>query len=152
VRILDVTERNMPKAANRNENMPVELICGNRRANRRYDIPLELRWKLIRRGKVLEVGTGTTIDLSSSGIMFRAEKSLPAGEKIELSIVWPAHLEGFPPIQLAVSGILVRSAGNRNAIRMITHEFRTVAVAARNTTEPTDARSFRAKMALISGH
>src|SRR6188474_1714040 len=118
VRILDVTERNMLNAKNRSEDAPVELINGDRRHNRRYEIPLELRWKRMRRGKVLEVGTGKTIDLSSGGILFRAEKSLPLGERVELCIGWPMLVDNFPRLQLIVSGIVVRSTGAQIAITM----------------------------------
>jgi hypothetical protein len=130
----------MLNAKKRNEDAPVELINGDRRYNRRYDIPLELRWKRIRRGKVMEVGTGKTVDLSSSGILFRAEQSLPLGARIELSVAWPVLVDNFPRLQLIVSGIVVRSTGNQNAIRMIQHEFRTVGVAHQNATPESELK------------
>ena len=58
-------------------------IAGDRRSDRRYDITLELRWKLIRRRRVLDTGTGTTLDLSSGGILFESERQLPAGGSID---------------------------------------------------------------------
>ena len=130
----------MLNAKKRNADAPVELINADRRYNRRYDIPLELRWKRIRRGKVIEVGTGRTVDLSSGGILFRAEKSLPLGERIELSIAWPVLVDNFPRLQLIVSGMVVRSTGKQNAIRMIQHEFRTVAVARQNATAEGESK------------
>jgi hypothetical protein len=135
VRILDVTERNMLNAKKRSEGAPVELINGDRRHNRRYDIPLEVRWKRMRRGKVLEVGTGETIDISSGGILFRAEKALPLGDRLELAVGWPVLADNFPRLQLIVSGIVVRSNGTQNAITMIQHEFRTLAVVRHNVPE-----------------
>ena len=128
-RILNVTEPNMLNAKKRNDDAPVELINGDRRYNRRYDISLDLRWKRLRRGKVMEFGTGTTIDLSSGGILFRAEKSLQSGERVELSVAWPVLVDTLPRLHLIVSGIVVRSIGKQNAIRMVQHEFRTVGVA-----------------------
>ena len=89
------------------------------------------------RGKLRASGTGTTIDLSSGGILFRAEEPLPVGRQVELSIAWPAFIDGFPPVQLIVYGIIVRSDQNRNAIRMTRHEFRTVAVAQRSSAAAT---------------
>ena len=54
---------------------------------------------------------------------------------MELSISWPVLLHNVAPLQLVVCGRIVRSDGKRTAIRMVQHEFRTVAVPAghRNT-------------------
>jgi hypothetical protein len=108
-----------------NQSASKEGIAGDRRSDRRYDITLELRWKLIRRRRVLDTGTGTTLDLSSGGILFESERQLPAGGSIELSISWPVMLNNVAPLQLVVTGRVVRAAGRRAAIRMVQHEFRT---------------------------
>src|SRR5437868_530520 len=86
-----------------------EAIGGDRRTDRRYDITLELRWKLVRRRRVLDTGTGTTLDLSSGGILFESERQLPAGAHIELSISWPVLLHNVAPLQLVVMGRVVRA-------------------------------------------
>jgi hypothetical protein len=62
---------------------------------------------------------------------------LPFGLNVELSISWPVLLHNVAPLQLVVSGRIVRSDGNRAAIRMTQHEFRTVGV-------PADQRNARA--------
>jgi hypothetical protein len=105
-----------------------ERINGERRFDRRYDITLDVRWKLVRRRKVLDTGTGRTIDLSSSGIRFEAGRQLPVGLGIELAIAWPALLHNVAPMQLVVSGRIVRTSGSQTAIHMLQHEFRTVGV------------------------
>jgi hypothetical protein len=96
-----------------------------RRSDRRYDLSLELRWKLIRRRRVLATGTGTTVDLSSGGILFQTDRPVPNGGNLEISISWPARLHNVAPMQLVVSGRVVRGGGGKTAIRMIQHEFRT---------------------------
>jgi hypothetical protein len=106
---------------------PTDVIAGDRRADRRYEMQLELRWKLIRRRKVLDTGTGYTVDLSSGGIRIEAGKHLPAGLNLELSIAWPALLHNVAAMQLVISGRIVRSEGSRIALRMVQHEFRTAA-------------------------
>jgi hypothetical protein len=113
-----------------------ERIAGERRQDRRYDLQLDMRWKLIRRRKVLETGTGRTVNVSSGGICFEAERNLPAGLDVELSLSWPVMLHKVAPLQLAVSGRIVRSEGGLTAIRMIQHEFRTLAQPAENRKEP----------------
>ncbi len=116
---------------------PLESIHGDRRYDRRYEIALEVRWKLVRRRKVLEAGVGSTVDLSSGGILFDAGRTLPVGLSVELSISWPALLHNVAPMQLAVSGRIVRTHGSRIAISMSQHEFRTAGM-------PIDGRQAQA--------
>ena len=104
---------------------PSESIHGDRRYDRRYEIVLEVRWKLVRRRKVLDAGVGSTVDLSSGGILFDAGRTLPVGLSVEMSISWPALLHNVSPMLLAVSGRIVRTHGSRVAISMSQHEFRT---------------------------
>jgi hypothetical protein len=106
-----------------------EGINGDRRYGRRYELELEVRWKLVRRRKVLDTGSGATIDLSSGGILFEAGRPLPVGMNVELSIAWPALLHNVAPMQLVVSGRIVRTSGNRTAVAMAQHEFRTLGTA-----------------------
>lgn len=107
------------------EDTNADKIAGDRRSDRRYDIALDLRWKVIRRRRVLDAGTGTTLDLSSGGILFETDRQLPTGLNVELSISWPVLLHNVAPLQLVVTGRIVRAAGRRTAIRMMQHEFRT---------------------------
>ncbi len=109
------------------ENVSIQRISGERRGNRRYRIGLELRWSLVRRRKVLESGTGRTLDLSSGGILFDAGRQLPAGVGVEISIAWPALLHDVAPMQLVVSGRIVRAEGFHAAVHVNQHEFRTAA-------------------------
>jgi hypothetical protein len=104
----------------------VEGIAGDRRSDRRYDLNLELRWKLIRRRRILETGTGQTIDFSSGGVLFDTGRVMPVGLNVELAIAWPVLLHNTAQLQLVVSGKIVRSVGSRTAIQMMQHEFRTV--------------------------
>lgn len=113
----------------RQQTIDEERIHGDRRFDRRYHIPMELRWKLVRRRKVLESGSGTTVDLSSGGILFDAGRPLPVGMNVELAIVWPVLLHDVAPMQLVVGGRIVRTHGSRTAIQMIQHEFRTAGLA-----------------------
>jgi len=106
----------------------IDKISGDRRCDRRYRIDLELRWKLIRRRKVRDTGMGHTIDLSSGGVLFDATRPLPAGMNVELFISWPVLLHDVAPLQLVVSGRIIRSSGSLAAVQMVQHEFRTAGV------------------------
>lgn len=107
-----------------------EGIAGERRGDRRYDLQLELRWKLIRRKRVLESGTGHTLDLSSGGLLFETDRMLPVGLNVELSVAWPVMLHNVANMQLVISGRIMRSTGQRTAVQMSQHEFRTAGVPA----------------------
>jgi hypothetical protein len=90
---------------------------------------------------VLDSGSGRTIDLSSSGLSFDAGRPLPVGLNVELSIAWPALLNEIAPMQLAVSGRIVRTDGHRAAIRMVHHEFRTAGNAVAELLTPGKSRA-----------
>jgi PilZ domain len=104
----------------------VEGIAGDRRLDRRYELNLEVRWKLIRRRRILETGTGQTIDCSSGGVLIDTGRPMPVGLNVELAIAWPILLRNTAKLQLVVLGKIVRSLGSRTAIQMTQHEFRTV--------------------------
>ncbi len=103
----------------------LESIARERRDHRRYRIEMELGWQILHRGRLLLVGSGRTIDLSSGGVSFNAGQPLPVGTKIELAIAWPVLLDSTTPLQLIVHGCTVRSLGSHVAIRIDQHEFRT---------------------------
>jgi hypothetical protein len=103
-------------------------IDSQRRRDRRYALHLELNWRLVRRRRILESGTGYTLDLSSSGILLDAGRHLPAGLNLELSVSWPVLHQNVAPLELSVSGRIVRSDGRVAAIQMIQHEFRTAGI------------------------
>jgi c-di-GMP-binding flagellar brake protein YcgR len=106
-------------------------LARERRASRRYEIPLRLRWKVLRRKRLLETGTGTTVDLSSTGILFETDTKLPLDGGVELSIAWPILLDGSLPMQLVVAGRIARVTARKIAITIAQYEFRTAGVAAR---------------------
>ena len=114
-------------------------IAGERRADRRYPIMLDLRWKLTHRKRVLETGEGTTVDFSSGGIRFEAGRTMPEGFGVELAIRWPVLLHNVAPMQLVVHGRIIWSEGDQIAIRMIQHEFRTLGTSANHCGAPFKA-------------
>jgi hypothetical protein len=118
---------------------PAEEIHGDRRGDRRYEIALDLRWKLVRRRRVLDSGVGSTLDLSSGGILFEAGRQLPVGMTGELAIAWPVLLHNVAPMLLIVHGRIVRTNGTRMALHMSQHEFRT-AEAAQDRRSPVSLR------------
>ena len=126
---------------------PVEsdAIGGDRRQDRRYHLQLELKWKLIRRRRVLDTGIGQTIDVSSGGIRFDAGRHLPEGLNVELSVAWPVLLHNI------VIGKIVRCDGRHVAMQTVQHEFRTVGTAAVSEAHPMVAAAAAHDTTILSG-
>jgi len=103
----------------------IESIGGERRRDKRYGMQLQLRWKLVRRRRLIDTGTGCTVNMSSGGIRFEAGRDMPAGLNVELAIAWPILLLNVAPMQLFITGRILRSGNGWAAIRTVTHEFRT---------------------------
>jgi PilZ domain len=110
------------------ENSAARTVRKDRRASHRYQMSLNVRWKVSRKRRLLGTGTGTTIDLSSRGILFASDQKLPANGSVEISIAWPVLLHDVLPLQLVIAGRVVRVLGKQVAIETVQHVFRTVRV------------------------
>uniref|UniRef100_Q01TM3 Type IV pilus assembly PilZ n=1 Tax=Solibacter usitatus (strain Ellin6076) TaxID=234267 RepID=Q01TM3_SOLUE len=95
------------------------------RAKLRFPLNLQLRYSVVDPCVPSESGAGRTIDMSSSGLAFTADKPLSIGQTLDLSIDWPVQLDGGVQLQLVVSGVVVRTAGALAGLRILCHEFRT---------------------------
>jgi PilZ domain len=95
-----------------------------RRANTRYDLRMPLRYRVSQKGDMPYVGSGLTQDLSTQGIGFRCRKSLPVGAHVELLVDWPTKYGDRYPIELQVTGFVLRSDNGRTAVRMTSHRLR----------------------------
>jgi hypothetical protein len=114
-------------------------IPHDRRRKRRYRIQLDLDWKLIRSKKLLDQGTGRTLDVSSGGLRFEICRPLPVGETLELSLAWPVMLHNITPLQLVATGAILRSDERQTIVRLVRYEFRVKA--SRSVTPPFQLRS-----------
>jgi hypothetical protein len=84
---------------------------------------LELQYKILDLTSV-EVGLGRTINMSSTGVLFMAERRFAVGDLLELAIEWPLPLENGCPLKLITVGRVVRSEDARAAIAIGRYEFR----------------------------
>lgn len=101
--------------------VPVE-----RRAKKRFVMSREIRYRVLEQDKIIAVGSGKTLNLSSSGVAFVTKDELPVGAYMELSIAWPALLENRCPLQLIGFGRVLRSSGGTVAATIQQYEFRTL--------------------------
>ena len=98
-------------------------LYGDRRADRRYNLALDLHYRSAKGKEQQEGRLAVTRDISSGGVLFSSDEVLPGGSTIELSIEWPVLLHGTKRLRLKVYGRVVRSDGQVTAIRTIRYEF-----------------------------
>jgi len=96
-----------------------------RRGTERFPIVRDLRYRVLSSRGTPQAGTGKTIDFSSTGVLFSAQTPLPPGRRVELSISWPAQLDGRCALKLVARGRVTRSQGSDVAIEIDKYEFRT---------------------------
>src|SRR4051812_33212416 len=97
----------------------------DRRRKQRFAIEQELRYKILVRGsRIVGTGTGTSLNISSSGIWFNTP-NLPAKLPVEVSIDWPVLLDESRAMQLSIYGAVVRSNDQGTAVSIHRYEFRT---------------------------
>jgi hypothetical protein len=97
----------------------------DRRASVRFPVNLGVEYSVAGCGEPAETGSGRTIDVSSSGLSFSADRPLSMGQRLDLSIDWPVVLDRGVQVQVFVSGVVVRITGAVIALRIERHEFRT---------------------------
>jgi len=89
---------------------------------------LPLRYTVFNPDQTKTVGSGHTINLSSSGLCFTADTQLAVGQRLEVSIQWPVQLQGRAQIQLLLVGEVVRTSGSTAALRCDQHQFKTLSL------------------------
>ena len=100
-------------------------VFAERRSSSRFPIERELRYKtLSQRAEVLN-GSGKTLNISSSGVLFTAAHDLPIGTRLEVSISWPAQLNERCLLNLVARGRVARKEEGHLALQIQQYEFRT---------------------------
>ena len=103
---------------------PVESST-DRRVSNRLPIEREVRYKVLGKQTVRPTGSGMTLNMSSSGVLFTTESGLPEGARVEIAVSWPAQLDGATALKLVAIGVLVRSNEKQAAISIQRYEFKT---------------------------
>jgi hypothetical protein len=102
-------------------------IGGNvdRRENSRFPLREDVKYTVVHSRALKTIGTGKTLNFGSGGLLFTTEDRLPVGRTVELSVTWPALLEGKCALQFVATGRVVRSESHRAAVKIERYEFRT---------------------------
>jgi len=96
-----------------------------RRRNDRYPLVRDVVYKVIMCRGEPKSGRGTTVDISSRGVLFTAQSPLPPDTPVELAISWPAQLGGTCGLKLVARGRVVRCQGLAVAVEIDEYQFRT---------------------------
>ena len=97
----------------------------DRRVHTRYPLRLTLHYTVLQRRRPLKRGDGRTVNLSSAGVHFVIDGSLPLGNRIELVLDWPLLLDGYVPLKLIALGKVVWVNGDNVGLHFLQHESRT---------------------------
>jgi PilZ domain len=110
--------RNMPPAKRH------PRVDHDRRSHRRYPVSVDLEYSLSSPDGYLQVGRGRTINLSSGGVLFEAEATVPENTTVDMSISWPRS-EHQVQFELHVTGKTVRAKDRQVAVKFDQCIFRT---------------------------
>jgi hypothetical protein len=101
----------------------------DRRESSRFPLQQEMQYRVLNSKLERICGTGRTLDMSSTGILFSTEQRLQLGRLVEVAVNWPARLDGKCPLKFVAVGRVVRSEPHSAALRIERYEFRTRATA-----------------------
>jgi len=96
-----------------------------RRGTSRFPMRESVRYRLMHSKTDFISGSGRTLNIGSGGILFTTEELLPVGRSVELSVDWPAQLDGNCPLKFVAIGRVVRSGPKQAAVRIERYEFKT---------------------------
>ncbi|HKE24773.1 MAG TPA: PilZ domain-containing protein [Bryobacteraceae bacterium] len=102
----------------------------DRRESSRFPMKEDLKYRLLQSRTPPITGSGTTLNIGSGGILFTTEEMLPVGRSVELSVNWPARLDGTCALKFVAVGRVIRAEADRAAVRIERYQFKTRGAAA----------------------
>lgn len=97
----------------------------DRRGTIRFPVQEELKYRVMQSKSIVAAGTGHTLNICSGGILFTTQEKIPLGRQVEISVNWPARLDGTCPLKFVAVGRVVRSENRQAAVRIERYEFKT---------------------------
>ncbi len=102
----------------------METIFAERRRHPRYGVHLPVDYHVSQKGRIARAGSGFSLDMSTSGLSFRSRGPLPEGAHIEMVVDWPVKYADLYPVDLLITGFIVRSDNRHTAVRITSRKFR----------------------------
>src|SRR5205823_3402025 len=96
-----------------------------RRKSQRFPIELDVRYRTTSKRPEIVAGTGKTVNISSTGVLFTSPHDVPIGTRLEIFIRWPIKLNEKCGLNLVGRGPVVRRAEGQLAVRFQDWQFRT---------------------------
>jgi len=96
----------------------------DRRAKLRFPLAVDLEYAVAPFGGIRRLGRGLTVNLSASGVLFRAEQPVPVGRRIRFTMACPVLLGQDLGLRLVGHGRTVRTEGDYVAIEILGWDFR----------------------------
>ena len=105
--------------------LPKQQAPPDRRHSDRFPIQRDVRYRVLSKRTGDEAGEGSTVNMSSAGILFTTPKMLLPGRRLEVSVSWPAQLNQKCALRLVARGRIVRYEDGVAAMEIQQYEFRT---------------------------
>ncbi|MFY9724411.1 MAG: PilZ domain-containing protein [Bryobacteraceae bacterium] len=105
-------------------------LSQERRKCNRYPLALPIRYRVTPRNAPPLAGGGTTCDISPAGLSFQCLDALPVGSHIEIVAQWPGKTAGRYPLELRMTGFVIRSNQDGVAVLVTSHKLCADAAAA----------------------
>ena len=86
--------------------VPLRPVAADRRSRTRFSPDLAFTYRTLERRS--RSGAGRVMNISSSGVLAACHDPLTVGTKVELTMEWPARLNGWIPLRLVMIGSIVR--------------------------------------------
>ena len=102
----------------------------DRRGTIRFPVREELKYKILQPRAAAISGAGQTLNFGSGGLLFTTDQKLPIGRQVEISVNWPARIDGTCPLKFVAIGRVVRADFKQAAVRFERYEFKTRGMAA----------------------
>src|SRR5579863_1334839 len=118
-----------PKMSPENNGGEPTVDVNERRTSRRFPLKLAIRYRWIGSSHGSDWANSESLNISSSGLLFRTTAALLPGQAVEAFIAWPVWLDKRIPLKLVIKGPVVRNAGDQSAIRFERYEFKTATAA-----------------------
>jgi hypothetical protein len=107
------------------QDLSVDFATPDRRRNTRFPLREEVKYRVRHSKTLVTSGTGKTLNIGSGGILFSSDQKLALGKTLEISVNWPARLDGTCPLQFVATGKVIRSDHGKTAVRIERYEFKT---------------------------
>ena len=96
----------------------------DRRRADRFPFACDLRYRTLDRMHQVG-GVGQTINMSRNGVLIATKHTISRGERVEVSISWPAKRDHDHPVRLTVTATVAWARNGKVGLAMRRHKFGT---------------------------